>query len=745
MKKELIKVTLRNNALYIDSQRELSESYKINTTTSLLVANVAKLGFGFSESLLQAINQISVTQKKLILERLKEVMGVDKSWMPLVRGWDTPTGESSIDHIWTYIANLLPHGRGVTLPCGDFIPEGTFPLERYNGCPYCGMAFDASDEIYLGQGSKLIVLELYSEKDISALLRDLLLSKTALDATQVDSLQILMRHFALPTVAIEMKETLMLVIDELIASEKSQEASRLFGSPQDILRYLWYKKTGLLQLVEPKTIVERRVKNDNYFDRNIADKSSQYREDLKLKYSRTECKMVAKWLNDLKLNIQKSCELMHPKREIWVRFIRALRLAEYSKRKGFEKLAKLLDTFYNQRYSVWQGELNQARYAMDQERVFEMLKERPSVFARSLFSTMLWFGSSETLREFREVSAQIPARLLATLSIYSGFYFDKSQIRSVKALGGVHKKIPANATLTLYEDRELEQMQTEVEQLFLDEMSRRYSEIESENSSLYIDPMLYKMPLAIGDRSETVQDIPSALMGSRFTVEGSTVRLFMEWGKGLPAQHLDMDLSCSVAYSHRVESCSYSRLQISGCKHSGDIQSIPHKVGTAEYIDIDLNMLNKLGANYVSFTANAYTSGELSPNLVVGWMESANEMRISKRTGVAYDPSCVQHQIRITQNMSKGLVFGVLDVKKAEIVWIEMSFQGQRVQNLDSAGVEALLAKLESKLNLSIGTLLEIKAQAQGLELVEEPLEADEIYDREWAINAALVGQLLVD
>ena len=30
------------------------------------------------------------------------------------------------------------------------------------------------------------------------------------------------------------------------------------------------------------------------------------------------------------------------------------------------------------------------------------------------------------------------------------------------------------------------------------------------------------------------------------------------------------------------------RLQISGYKHSGDIQKIPHMVGTAEYIDLDI-------------------------------------------------------------------------------------------------------------------------------------------------------------
>ncbi|MFB9080969.1 hypothetical protein ACFFWB_26755 [Flavobacterium procerum] len=39
-------------------------------------------------------------------------------------------------------------------------------------------------------------------------------------------------------------------------------------------------------------------------------------------------------------------------------------------------------------------------------------------------------------------------------------------------------------------------------------------------------------------------------------------------------------------------------------------------------------------------------------------------MKISEKTGVAYDPSCVDHQVRVTQNVAKGLVFGVLDGAK---------------------------------------------------------------------------------
>ena len=54
---------------------------------------------------------------------------------------------------------------------------------------------------------------------------------------------------------------------------------------------------------------------------------------------------------------------------------------------------------------------------------------------------------------------------------------------------------------------------------------------------------------------------------------------------------------------------------------------------------------------------------------------------------------------------------------------------------------QALLAKLNSKLN--IGRLLQLKAEAQGLTIIEDE-NADEVYNAQWAMNAAAVTQLLI-
>jgi len=535
-----------------------------------------------------------------------------------------------------------------------------------------------------------------------------------------------------------MKETLVLVVDNYIAQGKEAEAGACFRSPTDILRYLWYKKTSFLQIVEPKTIIKKESKNHSHItkslDKHLSAKERAQKE-LKLKYSRQECARVARWLNALPLSAEKACEIMHPKREMWVRFIRALRLAEYSKKKGFEKLATLLDVFYNERYSVWQAELNTAYLNMDSEKAFFLLKQRPGVFARSLFACMLWLGADDTLSAFKEIIDQVPTRLLFTLNTYADLYFSKEGKRSVQTILGTRVEIPKHPLVVeSYNEEQLAEMKAKIEDLCLWSIRCMFAKEENEHHFIYIDPQLYHIPLPIGDRSHNVHDFNATLMGTRFPLEGNEIRLFMQWGKDLPAQHLDMDLSCHIIFEEgckmKNDICYYGRLTATGCQHSGDIRSIPNKVGTAEYINIDVNTLRQKKAKYVTFVCNAYSNGALSPNLVVGWMDSKHKMKVSERIGVAYDPSTVIHQVRITQPLQKGLLFGVLDVEKKEIIWLEVPFQGQVANDLSLSTVKALLSKLSAK--TTIGNLLTLKAESQGLQVVSDKALADEVYDRQW-------------
>jgi hypothetical protein len=474
-----------------------------------------------------------------------------------------------------------------------------------------------------------------------------------------------------------------------------------------------------------------------------ADAAKDMKKKLMLKYDRKACLRVALWLNAIPLTARQAAENMNPKRGMWVRMIRALRLGEYSRKNGFDHLAEILDVFYKQDYSTWQGRVDKARSENDADMTLALLKERPGLFARCLFASMLRFGSDKVLAAFEEVADKMPARLLLSLGNAAEAYFDPKEVRLARPITGVTHQIEPNKLLALYDDEARKAMTGAVNDLYKASMARRFAVQQTEAKTIFIDPALYNIPVSVGDRSATIQDASCALMGTRFPVEGDAVRLFLQWGKGLHAQHLDMDLSARVTLPNgQIAECAYYNLTCVGAKHSGDIRSIPEMVGTAEYIELSLPELEAAGAVYVTFTCNAYSTGALSPNLVVGWMDSANPMKISEEKGVAYDPSCVQQMVRISEgNLSKGLVFGVLDVAKREIIWLEMPFTAQTMRGVNSESIEALLHKLESK--LSIGELLDMKAKAQSLTSVENAEEADEAYTYEWALNPAEVTKLL--
>lgn len=760
--KKLLKIALRYRAIYLDiDPKEIDLGTKPTPAVLAFVARLRENGFSVNEDLLHALCMVSATELADITAVIDDVMGVKLNWATLVKGWNVPTGETRADHLITFFANLIGGAKagleGCTLPCGCFIPEGTFPLERYTGCPFCGTPFTTANFVYKGQTSKLKELRLFTEEDLKQVYHSLLASPTPLDATQKDSFEKLIDIYGLPdNVEISMKETAMLAVKHLVANGQQAQAQALLKTPTDILRYLWYEKTGYVQIIEPRTLIAQARRF--YFDMFGPLDESKYifgpldqseyagkemKEKLKLKYNRKHCQCVASWINNLALSPQQATENMNAKRGMWVRMIRALRLGEYSRRKGYEHLADILDAFYRQEQPTWLGILQQARNNRDTQTVLQMLKQHPGLFARSLFATMLRFGCEETMEAFEQVTDQMPSRLLLSLGNAAEKYFDPDATRTAHPITGYTISISKNKLLSLYSPADLRAMVARVKQCYILSLKHSFAAQATKAKSIYIAPSLFDIPISVGDRSATIQDTSCALMGTRFPVEGDAVRLFLQWGKGLHAQPLDMDISCHIAFENgKTEDCAYYRLKATGAKHGGDIRAIPEMVGTAEYIELSLPELAEAGAKYVTFTANAYSCGALSPNLVVGWMDSAYPMKVSEKTGVAYDPSCVQHMVRISEsNLSRGLVFGVLDVDEREITWLEMPFCFQNIQGCDFTAVNALLQRLRNK--LSIGQLLEIKAEAQHLSLAPSPDEADEAYTYEWALNPAEVSALL--
>ncbi|MBD5234319.1 MAG: hypothetical protein HDS65_09120 [Bacteroidales bacterium] len=731
MNTDLLKVALSHGALYFGPSPAIDHG-TLREPAAAFAASLARCGYVLAPDALGAANASVPNVLQQIVDVVEDVYGIGLNWAPLVKGWTTPTGESAVDHLVTLFANLFPDSSipGTTLPCGHFIPFGTFPLDRYNGCPFCGTPFTLSGEIYTGQGSRAKVLELWREADLIKLRDTLVQSAVPLDATRIQQLRVLAYAFGPGDIrTVVSVENAFVVASILEDKGMYSEAAVLIDNPSKLIRYLWYRHTGQLRIVRPASVYGKIARN--YADSEArVEAVALSRRQMSLHYTRSECRRYADWLENMNIEAAAMCEMMNPRRQMWVRFIRALRLTEFAKNAKYPKLRTFLDLFYRKDYPVWLGKLESSKLRNDSEAFFRRLSTRPGLFARSLFASMLWFGPGQTLENFLKISLEIPPRLLISLSNAAvGYFMPDGDKRYVELPGGKRVAVPVNKLLSLYAEEKRMDMAVAVKGACLEAVGQFFASVpHTSGRRVYIAPSLFDIPVPVGDRAATVQDASAAYQGERFKVEGNEVRLFLQWGKGLPAQHLDMDLSAAIIYADGTsEECAYYSLSLPGACHSDDIRHIPDLVGTAEYIELDINELLRNNARYAVFTCNAYTDGSLDPGLIVGWMDSANPMKVSDESGVAYDPSTVSHFVKVSAgNLSKGLVFGVLDIAKREILWVEMPFDGRSVASLSLDSVQALVHRLESK--ISVGELIAIMADAQGLVRTDSPADADISY-----------------
>ena len=85
MNKDLLKVSIRQNAIYLPLIEEEKKQEELTSTTIALVAQLRKVGYSLSEELLHAINQLYPAQQMMILQVMKEALG--GMYLPEKRAW----------------------------------------------------------------------------------------------------------------------------------------------------------------------------------------------------------------------------------------------------------------------------------------------------------------------------------------------------------------------------------------------------------------------------------------------------------------------------------------------------------------------------------------------------------------------------------------------------------------------------------------------------------------------------------
>lgn len=748
MEKSVVSFSLRYNALYIPDNVVSAET--VNNRALSFAVKMADYGFMLSPELLLAVSGMDDGQIQDYVKAVESILGIGLNWASLRKNWLTPPENTWEDVKLGWLFNELypyfPESQAIELPCGHVLPKGFFPLEKYNGCPICGTPFELADFVLEGQSNPRKLLNLWRDKDVYELFRSIMESPVAPQESAVETIkEISSLPISMPHVLPATKEMMLLYCHYFAGADRLRE---YLTTPSLIFSYLWYLNTDILRFYKPSTIYRQIIysyTSHGMVTRGAEQALEKRKDELKLKYDRHSCRLVADLLENCDMTPEQMCADMHPRRQMWVRFIRALRLTEFARRKQYPRLRSMLDLFYRKDYKVWAGEVAKAATQKNEEQVLKLLKMRPGIFARLLFSTMLTFDAERVAGAFVEIGEAVPPRLLVTLSMYAYNYFN-SNSRVVQPNPTTRKDITANPKVLRLSQSRRDYMTSLVRNTMQEALRRHYmaSVGDTFGKKVYIDPQLYHIPLGIGDRGQAVQQTSTLLQGQQIPVEGDKLRVFLQWGEGLPRMTLDMDLSGLIIYEDGAyRPVAYFNLSCEGAVHSGDIRSIPDNVGTAEYIELDLPALEKSGAKQVFFMSNAYSVGTINPNLKLGWMSSKYTMVVDENTGVAYDPSTVQMLAAVdSSNLSRGLVFAALDVEKRQVTWLEYPFPGQNINDADADSINLLLQRLESK--MKIGELLRLRADALGQQLAAKPEEADETYTLDWASNPANPAELLL-
>ena len=446
----ILRASLYYDAVYLNVKREDIDMSSAVSSHVLMFAFLLKdKGYYLSEELLHALCLVGTKE----LERISEVISTEKEIELFLhrhlRKSNSIISASDSARFDKWIQLLFGRKRlskGTALPCGHHIPDGIFPLDKYHGCPFCGAQFQVSDLVYRGKTDRLDELRLFTDEDIVKLYHTLLCSTASLYGARKKCLRHLLATYPVPeNIVIENDYNLMYVMRFFAEQGRVGEASRFIRTPTDILRYLWFEKTGYLRIIEPKKLLQYAARWKS--PEAVAARKRQ----LRLKYGRKKCQCVAVWLNSIPMPAAEAAKDMNPKRGMWVRMIRALRLGEYSRRKGYEHLAEILDVFYKKEYTTWQGAIDKAA---DADAVLKMLKERPGLFARCLFSTMLRFGAEATINAFNEISDELPLRRLQLLVYLAYSYFNPGKSRLARPVTGGRYRIPVNKHLHQYSKEE---------------------------------------------------------------------------------------------------------------------------------------------------------------------------------------------------------------------------------------------------------------------------------------------------
>ena len=304
----------------------------------------------------------------------------------------------------------------------------------------------------------------------------------------------------------------------------------------------------------------------------------------------------------------------------------------------------------------------------------ELLTLRPGVFARSLDFVLRRSDRRQqqfVIDSFINCSEKISSNVL--LSIYKYFKsYNVLDYRPIFPNGSIQKiQIIKNDKIVI-SNCIIEKLTSKIKTVIVERFNKK-----EHFKNVYIDKCIQDAIVPFSTRSNTLSTRP-IVRGSKikFDLEkNNVVRLFTQWFNEEDGSRVDLDLSAFFLNDelNHVGTVSYYDNNFDNkfpfVRYSGDRTDSDSEFGSAEFIDVNLDVFNKTESpvRYICMCVNVYTRQSFSDfKSVVGV-----QFRNSFDNGELYDAKALVNSFSLnnSSNNSYPLIF---DLKTNELIWMDI-------------------------------------------------------------------------
>lgn len=681
----------RKNKVSVEKLVETKDKEKSVIYVATILKNIEEYGYTFSEELIEALKNKSTEDLVKFYLDLKETIklqvgeGIISQMKPMYPNFPKQVMEA--DYIELFI-NAMVH----YISCGSILPEYK-EEERF--------------PLISSKDKKLTIIDLGTEEDFFNIYNELLSSKAVLSNHD--------------------KEDLVWFVDNMT---KKQIVNLL---PNEIV----IKET--LSFITPFII------NKVGFNTKIANYYKTATDVLRLilvmnGYSSAIDSSEVKWLRPMKTRERKclvqllegcsSIEAdMFRNRTLWLKALNRLHPGNFKKCKkvnnAYDKLIK------NKKIPTFKSKLEKMFEEGNVTEVVNLLSKRPGEFARALDRTVRLVKADDlkvqldnrlnVVKAFDKVANLVSTPILLQLMSYFKKRSSENDVRVFFPKGNLAKAYVIDENIEVLEKKVCDTI------VFVCQKHLRglYSAKEM-LGNVYIDYRLKDFVVPTSQRNAS-KSLKNVARGSKFKIaeDVNFIRAFVYW-----KNHDDIDLSAYFLTEDfkEIGTVAYYDMRNKGLNacHSGDI--IDGANGASEYIDIDLESALNKKVKYVLVSVYNFSNKPFSDleECFFGYME-----RTGVNDGKVFEPSTVKHR---TDLSTKGDFNNsvIIDVENREIIICDLSSESAPYfPNNANTNKIGLINGLKGIINHSkpnMYDLAKLHADARGMNLVEDKLEADTLF-----------------